>query len=525
MTLPPPVQDQPTAHRAGVPPVVSAPDDVVSGAVIEPQPLRLFNPTCYVVLAAILVGSSLFAMWSANRIFAPEMYDSATAASIGETLGSGQNYAVFDLNVNIREIRNAQLARLPVKPDVILLGASHWQEAHVDLLAGRSFLNAHIHRDYYEDILGMVEMLVRHDKLPRHLMIAIRDNQFMPIAQRTDHLWLPGIPFYREMAKRLGLMPHAQFDTLPIARWRERLSLQMLYGNLSRWHKAGEYPHATRDEQFDRLDILLPGGSIVWSQGHLASYTAERSLQTTLAYVNARRNTPPTIDPIGVEAIDRLFDFLEGRGVHVVLVHPPFNPIAYDALKSERYMEGLRRVEALTRHFADRYGFDVIGSFDPYVLGCRADMYIDAEHANPTCLAKVFAQFSQLPRSRPDQAVTTSKPFAPVEATAARLDLLPLPPPPLHSEETATVVPAASGSGTAAPIVTETQSQTSLTAPAAEPPASRISGPPPTSPSLAPAPVPASQPRHAPKGSRQVRAPTAPRTARALSTAPVAVRR
>ena len=523
MTLPPLVQDQPTAHRAGEPTVVSAPDHAVSRAAIEQQPSRGGCPTCYVALVLVLIGSSLFAMWSGNRIFAPEMYDSATSTVIGETLGSGQSYAVFDLNVNIREIRNAQLARMPAKPDVILLGASHWQEAHVDLLAGRSFFNAHIHRDYYEDILGMVEMLVRHDKLPRHLMIAIRDNQFLPIGERTDHLWLPGIPFYREMSKRLGLMPHSPVETLPVARWRERLSLQMLYGNAARWYKAKEHPHPTQDDQFDRLDILLSGGSIVWSQRHAASYTAERSLQTTLAHVNARRNSPPTIDPIGVEAIDRLFGFLAARGIHVVLVHPPFNPVAYDALKTERYMEGLRSVEALTRQFADRHGFDVIGSFDPYALGCHAAMYIDAEHANPECLANVFNQFSQLPRSLSDQTVMTSKPSTPVEETAVRLD--PLPPPPLHSEGSATAPPVASDSATGAPIVTETVSQTSPTAPTAEPPASQIAGSTSASPSLAPAPLPTSQPRHARKGAGQVRAPTAPRTTRVLSTAPVAVRR
>ena len=40
-----------------------------------------------------------------------------------------------------------------------MLGASHWQEAHADLLPGRRFYNAHVHRDYYEDLLAVAEML------------------------------------------------------------------------------------------------------------------------------------------------------------------------------------------------------------------------------------------------------------------------------------------------------------------------------------------------------------------------------
>lgn len=507
--------------------IAEAETQAISIEALESSPSRRSSPLFYVLLVFALVGLSMFSVWSANRLFAPEMYDTATPAAIGATLASGQNYAVFDLNVNIREIRNAQLAGLPARPDVILLGASHWQEAHVDLLADRSFFNAHIHRDYFEDILGMVEMLVRHDKLPRHMMISIRDNQFLPIRERTDYLWLPGIPFYRDMSKRLGLMPQSQWDTWPVARWRERLSLPMLYGNASRWYKAQEHPHPTLEARFDRLDVLLAGGSIAWSRQHEASYTAERSLQTTMAYVNARRNAPPTVDPIGIEQIDRLFGYLAARGVHVVLVHPPFNPIAYDALKSERYIEGLRRVESLTRDFADRHGFDVIGSFDPYVVGCHADMYIDAEHANPTCLAKVFDQFSRLPRSKSGNAVEAS--IATIAAQEPnRID--PLPPPPLQLGETpAGALPEAHISpGT--PIVTIPASETTpggsdrLPTPTTEPIARDASSAASTEPSAGSASKPQTQPRKARKGTAKARASTAPRTTRAATTSVAAKR-
>ena len=401
---------------------------------------RLGSPAGYAVLVFFLVALGLGAVAFANRAFAPEMYDHKAVVSNGQALARGENYAVFDLNVNIREIRDAQLAHMRATPDVILLGASHWQEAPVGLNTDQVFFNAHIHRDYYEDLLGMVDMLVRHDKLPRHLLISIRDNQFMPIAERTDHLWLPGVPYYRDMAKRLGLEPHAVWQTAPVARWRELISLQMLYGNAARWHKADERPHATLDRQFDGLDTLLPGGSIVWSRRHAAAYTPERSHSTAMAYVNARRHAPPTIDPVGVASIDRLFGFLVGRGVEVVLVHPPFNPIAYDALSTTPYIDGLRRVEALTRDLADRHGFRVIGGFDPQSVGCVSSMYIDAEHSNSECLGKVLNQFTTGPRDRDPETMNR------VESTTlapdfARLD--PMPPPPMPIDDVPAIAKAA----------------------------------------------------------------------------------
>jgi hypothetical protein len=95
---------------------------------------------------------------------------------------------VFDLNLDSRELRRQQIARLETRPEVVVLGASHWQEAHADLLPGRRFYNAHVHRDYYEDLLAVTEMLIRHDRLPKTLLVSIRDLTFLPVERRTDTL-------------------------------------------------------------------------------------------------------------------------------------------------------------------------------------------------------------------------------------------------------------------------------------------------------------------------------------------------
>ena len=76
----------------------------------------------------------------------------------------------------------------------MVLGASHWQEAHADLLPGHRFYNAHVHRDYHEDLLAVVEMLLRHDRLPDTLIMSIRDMTFLPEEHRSDTLWLTASP-------------------------------------------------------------------------------------------------------------------------------------------------------------------------------------------------------------------------------------------------------------------------------------------------------------------------------------------
>ncbi len=349
-------------------------------------------------LAVTLAG--LAVIWNGNRSFAPEMYGVDGMVPAAEAHAQQKNYAVFDLNLNIRALREEQIKRMTKTPDVILLGASHWQEAHKDLVQGQEFFNAHIHRDYWEDPLGMVELLVKYNRLPKKLIISIRDNQFTPVGNRQDFLWEPGIPAYRVMSEKLGLETESYIKTLPYDRGRALISLPMLFENTTRWYNASERPGASKTKHFQNLDVLLPDGSIVWSNKKMKLFTPERTKKEALAFAEKRRNAPPLVDPKGIEAFEALLDFLKEKGVSVYLVNPPFNPIYYDTLQGTPYFDGLTRIEALVQRIATDHKLPLFGSFNPHKIGCTADMYIDAEHSNEHCLKKIFDEFTTLDSAR-----------------------------------------------------------------------------------------------------------------------------
>ena len=140
----------------------------------------------------------------------------------------------------------------------------------------------------------------------------------------------------------------------------------------------------------------MPDGSIMWSRVHQALFTQKRAKQEALAFAMLRRDDPPNVDQKGVDAMDSLLKFLVHRGVKVFLAHPPFNPVFFDAVRGTRYMDGLEKVKKLTREFAQKYELQIIGNFDPYKVGCSADMYIDAEHSNPECLGLILNQYRML---------------------------------------------------------------------------------------------------------------------------------
>ncbi len=350
----------------------------------------------YVISFVVLAAAGMIAIWQANTYFSPTLFDQKLIDEIAETHIAGKNFGVFDLNLNIRDLRNATIARMAKAPEAVVLGASHWQEAHGDLVTGKDFYNSHVHRDYYEDMLAVTEMYTRHNKMPKEMIITIRDNLFTPIKHRTDFLWLPGIKYYRKMAERLGLNAHSYWETLPVNTWRELVSLPLLWGQASRQITASVQPHATSERHFDALDTLLPGGSILWSGEHRRLFTHARAQKEELALANARRNDPPRIDTKGVEQIEALLTFLTDRGVKITLAHPPFNPIFWEAVQDSPYMDGLDKVRALTKGWAEKYNLPIVGGFDPATVGCTSDMYIDAEHSNPKCLGMLLGQYNRL---------------------------------------------------------------------------------------------------------------------------------
>lgn len=349
----------------------------------------------YLILVAALCLICLMGTRAGNIHFAPLLNDPARIDQAAELMGEGHAYHTYDLNIETRRLRAQHIASLKERPYAAVMGASHWQEGVTSRIAPNVDLyNAHVHRDYYEDILGVVEMFVSQDKLPQNLLITIRENQFAPVSSRTDWLWVPIMPYYWEMAQRLGIEAHKEYLQGLTPQTRQRLSLPLLKANFTRYVQAPAKPYGSREMSHPTLDTLLPDGSIEWSEMNKIAFTPERSREMALSFAREKKRAPAVIDLFGVRSVDAVFAYLKGEGVNVYLTHPPYNPIFWDeVMKSPEYVEAIERVKQVTRDLGRRHGFEVIGSFDPYEVGCTADMYIDSEHSNTECLAKVMRPF------------------------------------------------------------------------------------------------------------------------------------
>lgn len=377
-------EDAPATHNA-LPPAAPAAAPATDG-----------NPTSYLVILGVLFAVLWAAIVYANVALNPMVYRQSAHTEVARAFVAGQNYGVFDLNIDMRGLRREHIRLLTETPDVVVLGASHWQEGSADLVPHRKFYNAHVHRDYYEDFLAVTEMLVANDRLPQTMIISVRDLTFAPVAARTDDLWRTGLRDYRAMARRLGIRPHTWWETFAIRPWLDLMSLPTAFDLARHLVTAAERPGPMAADASATLDVLHKEGFIRWSAAHDALFTAERAAELADSDLEELRYQHIDIDPAGLEALDRLLAYLVERDVRVVLVHPPYNPRFYDGIVDTTFGRDLKRVAEKTAGLAKAHGVAVYGSFDPNVVGCDKSMFIDSHHSRQACLAKIIAEIPNL---------------------------------------------------------------------------------------------------------------------------------
>ena len=370
------------------------------------------HPWTYTVIAGILLIIALTIVVIANYNLAPLIYSESAKAKVAEAFVGGWNYATFDLNVDTRGIRREHVRRMRTTPDVIILGASHMQEVPADTFPNAHFYNGHVHRDYYEDLLAMSELLIVYGRLPKTLVMSIRSRTFEPVANRTDFLWLPFMPEYRAMARRLGIPSHSRLETFNSSYWLGLLSLPSLIENGLRTASADIQVGPTTRPSLRNMDVLSHDGTIRWSWEHQRFFTQSYTNDMVEDALQHAKAAPPIIDPTAVDAVDRLLELLRTHGVRIVLLHPPYNPDFYDGIAGTEYKESLRRVAETTLQLAEKHGAAVVGSFDPADVGCIRTMYIDSEHSDPQCLRRLFAEIPSEFRDFGRKSGSTMRPTA-----------------------------------------------------------------------------------------------------------------
>ena len=359
-------------------------------------------------LAALVtvVGAGVLSIAGANYFLDPLHFSASGMRQVAAILLSGKNYAVFDANMDFRGLRREAIAQMTKTPDVIVFGGSRFELATPDLFPGKSFYNAFVHNDVFEDLVAFSGLLYEHKRLPKNLVLTVRFKTFLPIdpaLRETDEFKLFWSE-YLSMADRLRIPKESWLDVVPLGYWSHLLSVDNIMRHVS-YRLDGKRQGPTDAATMDNMDVIHADGSMAFSEEHSASFrTILLSRGVTNMFSNAdtidqdseqraakmSKRTAWPVDPKRLEALGVLLAFLKKEGTQVTIAITPFHPAYWKGSMGSPYGNSLVSMEERVRAIAASQGATVVGSLDPDRVGCQASNMRDFIHPDEICLKKVF---------------------------------------------------------------------------------------------------------------------------------------
>ena len=83
--------------------------------------------------------------------------------------------------------------------------------------------------------------------------------------------------------------------------------------------------------------------------------------------------------------------WLKNKGIEVVLLLAPYHPDLFLRMQKERPI--FLELEQKFRDIAFQQEIQIIGSYDPNIVGCTSDEFYDAMHPKESCMQKVVSEF------------------------------------------------------------------------------------------------------------------------------------
>jgi len=365
-----------------------------------------FSAKRFLAALAAVVGAGVLSIAGANYFLDPLHFSASGIRQVAAVLLSGKNYAVFDANMDFRGLRREAIAQMTKTPEVIVFGGSRFELATPDLFPGKTFYNAFVHNDVFEDLVAFSGLLYEHKRLPKNLVLTVRFKTFLPIdpvLRETDEFKLFWSE-YRSMADRLGIEKESLLDVFPLAYWSHLLSVDNILRHVS-YRLDGKRQSPVDAATMDDMDVIHADGSMAFSKEHSASFrtillsrgvtnmfssadTIDQDSEQRAAKMSKRAAWP--VDPKRLEGLGVLLAFLKKEDTHVTIAITPFHPAYWKGSMGSPYGNSLVSMEERVRAIAANQGATVVGSLDPDRVGCQASNMRDFIHPDEICLKKVF---------------------------------------------------------------------------------------------------------------------------------------
>jgi len=131
--------------------------------------------------------------------------------------------------------------------------------------------------------------------------------------------------------------------------------------------------------------VTLNDGSHIYSQKYISDNTPP---SVNFGGENYKIKDEKNINEAAVKLFIGLIQELKNNNMGVIFLLTPYHHNVWED-KESITTRALLEVEPFVKSLAYKYGVSVLGSYDPYVIGCAPDEFYDYMHPRDSCLSKI----------------------------------------------------------------------------------------------------------------------------------------
>ena len=279
---------------------------------------------------------------------------------------------------DLRPVKSAYMMRMPAAEEILIVGGSRAIRISADWFQPRSAYNAAFFDAGPEDIISTIQLSLENGKLPREIIYELN-----PTLARLGNQNAAGPleAYFCHALVRYGLLPTREI-------LHDLYSWQQLDWAVRPWRA----PAWSVSTEIKDSTLVYPDGTATYTSesSDPAPEAVRASVVKMLRHPETsylQRRTQPRPSEFDLKMFGRFLDDLQRRGIQVVVLLLPLNPIAYD-FYTERggYDEAWIRREMQTRRI------QIVGSYSPTLTHATEADFVDDVHARPALVRRLLRE-------------------------------------------------------------------------------------------------------------------------------------
>ncbi|MBO4883291.1 MAG: hypothetical protein J5570_07290 [Lachnospiraceae bacterium] len=318
---------------------------------------------------------------------------------IAQAILDGQQPYFTSANGDEREVKKYLIENIDKHVDCVTVGPSLSLEIGREHVGTDSYYNLSASAMNYNDYMAVFGLLdlneIQYDKVIICVDAYFFDDYFVTDSWNPDYMNYASYMISKLEGKDYSLPENGITGTELKNKLSLMFSVSYFQSSLDFIKSNGSViPPEARwgiaDENTD-VEHYLPDGSIEYGQTY-----RNQTVEDIIGYANSidvkqRFGFERSIDDYYKAHFEMLIGYLEERGVEVEFFLCPICPALWDKLQEaggDRYL--LYELEQYSGEIAEKYGINVVGSYDPYRVGVDNSDFYDCFHLRRYALERYY---------------------------------------------------------------------------------------------------------------------------------------